>query len=126
MVGVKRTQRTGRNGEGKSSGSEAGSCLRLIDFVSLNSRLESNKEEGKSPRANSQVEALLHRARVWWDLLRIPARDNAAAPRGERHRVSSHALEGKNILANSRLITLLDSTATTQRGRGGVMWVSGH
>ena len=27
------------------SGSEAGSYLRLIDFVSLNSRLESNKEE---------------------------------------------------------------------------------
>jgi len=26
-------------------GSEEGSCLRLIDFVSLNSRLESNNEE---------------------------------------------------------------------------------
>ena len=29
------------------SGSEAGSYLRLMDFVSLNSRLESNEEEEK-------------------------------------------------------------------------------
>jgi len=33
-----------------SSGSEAGSYFRLIEFVSLNTRLESNKEEEKKPR----------------------------------------------------------------------------
>jgi len=39
------------------SGSEAGSYVRLIDFVlctSLNSRLESNKEEGTGPKASSK------------------------------------------------------------------------
>ena len=32
------------------SGSEEGSYLRLLDFVSFNSRLESNKEEGRKAR----------------------------------------------------------------------------
>jgi len=50
------------------SGSEAGSYLRRIDFVSLNSRLESNEEEegmgrdcwesGPSPRSNASVTRL--------------------------------------------------------------------
>jgi len=36
------------------SGSEEGSYLRLIHFVSLNSRLESKKEEDKPPAGNTQ------------------------------------------------------------------------
>ena len=39
------------------SGSEAGSYLRLVDFVSLNSRLEGNKEEVKkgAPALGNEV-----------------------------------------------------------------------
>ena len=36
---------------GMRSGSEEGSYLRLIDCVSLNSRLESNKDEKRDPPA---------------------------------------------------------------------------
>jgi hypothetical protein len=40
------------------SSSEAGSHSKLIDFVSLNSRLESNKEEEKSDAARDrEIEA---------------------------------------------------------------------
>jgi len=38
-------QRIPRDSAEMCSGSEAGSYLRLIDFVSFDSRLESNKEE---------------------------------------------------------------------------------
>ena len=37
------------------AGSEEGSYLRLIDFLSLNSRLESNKEEKKKYRLRDRA-----------------------------------------------------------------------
>jgi len=37
------------------SGSEEGSYLRLIDFLSLNSRLESNKEEEEGTRSRGSA-----------------------------------------------------------------------
>ena len=62
-------------------------------------------------------------------MLRIPARGNAAAPKGERQRGSSHHWKGIFVLVNSRLINLLDSTATTPavwfRSRARVWFRSG-
>ena len=51
------------------SGSKEGSNLRLIDFVSLNSRLESNKEEEEGSRQightrYTDTERAKHRASV--------------------------------------------------------------
>ena len=53
-------------------------------------------------------------------MLRIPARGTAAAPKGERQRGSSQHWKGRIVLVNSRLITLLDSTANTGSWCGGL------
>ena len=58
---------------------------------------------------------------LWLGLLRIPARGNAAAPKGERQRGSSQHWKGIIVLVNSRLITLLDSTAATAVALGAIM-----
>ena len=50
------------------SGSEEGSYVRLMDFVSVNSRLKSKKEEEDSPQVTSPARIVTHDEADWLPL----------------------------------------------------------